>query len=74
MSYEKLSEEEIKEVFRKLNINIGFEEEDTNFEVWQVPPIKKGSGSFVKHLFKEVNLTLLIFSYFAYLNYLSFLF
>lgn len=48
MSYEKLSEEEIKEVFRKLNINIGFEEEDTNFEVWQVPPIKKGSGIYSK--------------------------
>lgn len=48
MAYEKLSEEEIKEVFKKLNILIEFEEEDTNFEVWQVPPIKKGSRIYSK--------------------------
>ena len=41
MSYEKLSEEEIKEVFKILNIN----NTSTNkhFQVWEVPPIPKGS-------------------------------
>lgn len=41
MVYEKLSEEEIKEVFKILNIQNT--STDKHFQVWEVPPIPKGA-------------------------------
>ena len=48
MSNEKLSEEEIKEVFEKLNIHMESKKRDDMVEIWQVPPIRKGSRIFSK--------------------------
>lgn len=46
MAYEKLSEEEIKEVFDKLNIENAFNEK--HFQVWEIPPVKKTTHSFTR--------------------------
>ena len=43
MSYEKLSEEEIKEVFDKLHVKNVFNEK--HFQVWEMPPVKKTTFS-----------------------------
>ena len=41
MTFEKLSDSEIKEVFKILNINNA--STNKHFQVWEVPPIPKGA-------------------------------
>lgn len=43
----RLDEKEIKEVFETLRIPIT-EKEPKTFEVWEVPPIKKGARIFTE--------------------------